>query len=110
MPSTTDRIKDINRYLGSVNLLPIEIAKSSFETEDTISFDPSKLNTFCPEKKVMTEADVKILEKTTDLSNSNLIRNANGLLSKKRTSEDNSIEWIGKRKKKIPDNKYKMSY
>ena len=56
----------------------------------------------------MTEAVVKMLRKITDLSNSNLIRNANGLLSKKLPDAD--VEWVGKLKKRLPDNKYKMSY
>ena len=51
LPPTTDRVEDINIYMGSVNLLPIEIVESSFETEENVSFDPSKLDTSCPEKK-----------------------------------------------------------
>ena len=56
----------------------------------------------------MIEAVVKLLRKITDLSNSNLIRNANGLLSMK--SPDVNVEWVGKMKKRLPDNKCKMSY
>ena len=63
LPSTTDHSENINRYLRSVNLLPIDIAESSFETEDAISFDPAKLNTLCPEKKAMTKAVVKMLKR-----------------------------------------------
>ena len=63
LPSTTDRSENINRYLRSVNLLPTDIAKSSFETEDAISFDPAQLNTLYPEKNVMTETVVKMLKK-----------------------------------------------
>ena len=54
----------------------------------------------------MSEAIVKMLKKITDLSNSNLIRNANGLLSKKLSDID--VEWVGKLKKRLLDNKYKM--
>ena len=43
-PSTTDHIEDINRYMEFVNLSPIDIAESSFETEDGVSFDLSKLD------------------------------------------------------------------
>ena len=90
--------------MGSVNLSPIDISESSFETENNASFDPSKLDIYCPEKQVMTEAVVKMLRNITDLSNSNLIRNANGLLSKKLPDVD--VEWVGKLKKRLPDNKY----
>ena len=62
LPPTTDRVEDINRYMGSVNSLPIEIVESSFETEENVSFDPSKLDNFCPEKKI-TVAIVKMLKK-----------------------------------------------
>ena len=64
---------------------------------------------FCSVKKVMTKAVVEMLEKKADLSNSNPIRSANGLLSKKRTS-DNSIGWIGRTKNRLLDNKFKISY
>ena len=57
----------------------------------------------------MTKAVVEMLEKKADLSNSNPIRSANGLLSKKITS-DNSIGWIGRTKNRLLDNKFKISY
>ena len=94
--------------MGSVNLSPIDINENSFETENNISFDPSKLDIYCPEKQVMSEAVVKMLKKITDLSNSNLLRNANSLLSK--ILPDVNVEWVGKMKKRLPDNKYKISY
>ena len=64
---------------------------------------------FCSVKKVMTKAVVEMLEKKADLSNSNPIRSANGLLSKKITS-DNSIGWTGRTKNRLLDNKFKISY
>ena len=65
---------------------------------------------FCSVEKVMTKAVVEMLEKKADLSNSNPIRSANGLLSKKRTSDNNSIGWIGRTKNRLSDNKFKISY
>ena len=109
LPSTTDRVEDINRYMGPVILSPIDIVESSFETEEGVSFDPSKLDTSCSEKKTITVAVIKMLKKIIDLSNSNLVSNANGLLSKKRSSDEDSIEWIGKTKKKNP-REFKISY
>ena len=96
--------------MGPAILSPIDIVESSFETEEGVSFDPSKLDTSCPEKKTITLAVIKMLKKVIDLSNSNLVSNANGLLSKKRSSDEDSIEWIGKAKKRIPENKCKISY
>ena len=41
-----------------------------------VPFDPSKPDIDCPEKDVMTQAVVRMLKKITNLSNSNLIKNA----------------------------------
>ena len=56
----------------------------------------------------MTQAVVRMLQKITDLSNSNLTKNADDLLSRKSTNVD--VEWVGQTKQKLPPNKYKMSY
>ena len=56
----------------------------------------------------MTGAVVKMLKKIADMSNANLLKNTDGLLSKK--SADVSVEWIGKNKSRLPQNRYKMSY
>ena len=106
--STTDRSEEINRYLGSVNLSPIHIPENSFETKENVSFDQSKLDFICQEKEIMTGAVVKMLKKIADMSNANLLKNTDGLLSKK--SADVSVEWIGKNKSRLPQNRYKMSY
>ena len=44
----------------------------------------------------------------TESSNANLVKNADGLLSKR--SADTDVEWIGPEKKRLPENRYKMSY
>ena len=56
----------------------------------------------------MTQAVVRMLQKITDLSNSNLTKNVDDLLSRKSTNVD--VEWVGQTKQKLPPNKYKMSY
>ena len=56
----------------------------------------------------MTVAVVKMFKKIIDMSNVNLIKNADDLLSKKNV--DVNVEWAGKSKKRLPQNKYKMSY
>ena len=57
----------------------------------------------------MSKAVVKMLEKTSDLSNASVIKNADGLLSKKKMN-NSEVEWVGKTKQRLPQNKYKMSY
>ena len=54
-----------------------------FETENDIYSDPSKFDVHCQEKEIMPKVVVKMLKKISDLSKANLIKNADGLLSKK---------------------------
>ena len=108
LPSTTDRSEKINRHLGSVNISPIDVPENTFETENNVALDPSKLDMNCPEKEVMTQAVVRILQKITDFPNSNLIQNADGLVSRKSTNVD--VEWFEQLKQRLSPNKYKTSY
>ena len=73
-----------------------------------LKFDPSKLNHDNSDKAKITEAVIKMLKKMTELSNANLVKNADRLLSKRAADNDN--EWIGPEKKRFPENRYKMSY
>ena len=70
--------------MGSINLLPIDVT----DVEDNIQFDPSKLDYECPEKEKITRAAVKMLKKIIDISNANLVKNADGLLSKLNFNEE----------------------
>ena len=55
LPSTTDRIVNINRYMNSVNLIPIDIHQHEFEVDDG-DFDPSKLGFDNPDRKKIRKA------------------------------------------------------
>ena len=94
--------------MGSVNLLPIDIAEDNFEIEGNVSFDSPKLDYENPDKEKISEAVVKMLKRIIELSNANLKKNADGLLAK--MPVDENIEWVGKDRKQLPDNHYKMSY
>ena len=61
LPSTTDRVEEINKHMGSINLTPIDIPENTFEVEDNVQFDPSKLDYECKEKEKITKAGVKML-------------------------------------------------
>lgn len=81
-----DRSEPINLHLHSVNLTPTNIPekkKKTFQVKDKVAFDLCKLDVLCAEKRLMTEAVLKMLTKTADISNSSLVKNADGLLSKK---------------------------
>ena len=66
--------------MGSVNFTPIVIPENTFEVEDNVQFSPSKLDYEGKEKEKNTKAMVKMLKKIIDISNSNLTKNADGLL------------------------------
>ena len=38
----------MNRHMNSVNLSPIDLIESTFETENNVAFDPSKHGIYCP--------------------------------------------------------------
>ena len=46
LPSITDRIGKINRNMGSVNFVPIDILEDTFEVENGVEFDPYKLQSW----------------------------------------------------------------
>ena len=76
------------------------MTKSAFETENNVSFDPSKLDIYSLEKEVKSKAVVKMLKKITE--------NADDVLSQK--SVDFEVDWIGASIQRLPQNKHKMSY
>lgn len=51
--SITDQVEEINRYMGSINLLSIDIPEETFEV-DGVAFDPSKLDYKNPGNEKMT--------------------------------------------------------
>ena len=105
--STTDRVEDINKYMGSVNLVPLEIKDHNFEIEGG-KFDPLKVDFDNPEKHKMREAILRVLRKAVDLSNSNLVKNANGLLATRPINKN--IEWVDESGQRVPENLYALSY
>ena len=56
----------------------------------------------------MRVAVLKMLKKVIELSNANLVKNADRLLAKK--SIEQNVEWVGADQKRLPDNRYKMFY
>ena len=62
LPSTTDRIEEINRYVNSVNLIPTDIDPSAFGK----NFDPLELNFENEDKRKMKDSVLKVLRKVVD--------------------------------------------
>ena len=86
--SITERIEKINKHTGSVNLVPIDISEDTFEVEDGVEFDLYKLDYENSEKGAIKDSILKVLKKMMDLSNSNLLKIADGLLATKPMHQD----------------------
>ena len=63
-----DRIEIINKYINSVNLMPVDIDPIEFGED----FDPSTLDFGNADREKNRESVLKVLRKIVDLSNSNL--------------------------------------
>ena len=61
IPSITNRIEDVNRHMGSVNLTSIDITEDNFKVEGGIPSDPSNLDYENPDKEKMRQAVLKVL-------------------------------------------------
>ena len=78
------------------------------DTWSETKFDPSKLDLFGLEKNTMPDAIVKCLKHINDISNSNTVLNADGVLSRREV--DVPVDWIGQIKERVPPQKFKVSY
>ena len=73
-----------------------------------INFNPAEFDLFGMNKTVMSYAVIKCLKYMNDISNSNLTRNADGVLSCREI--DTPVDWIGENSQRIPPLKFKTSY
>ena len=81
LPAIADRLEEINQYLNNISISPIDISQKQLDTWSGAKFDPSKLDLFGLEKNTMSDAVVKCLKHINDISNGNIVRNADGVLS-----------------------------
>ena len=59
-------------------------------------------------KEQTSKSVLNVLKMITEISNTNLVKNADELLNNKPI--DTEVEWIGKNKSQIPQNKFKVTY
>ena len=71
-------------------------------------FNPSKLHLVGSDKALMSVAVIKCLRHINDISNSNVVRNADDLLSRREVEVP--VDWIGKSKKRVTPNQFKVAY
>ena len=108
-PSVTDRSEEINQYLKNESMTPIDIElKKLNESADNGQFDPSHLDFSSVKKEVSIAAVVKCLKHICQVSNSNMVSNADGLFSSR--AVETPVDWIGESKVRVPPQKYKISY
>ena len=94
LSSLTDRSEEIIQYLENVNITPIDIKQNQLNVwAQNGVFNPAKLDLYGESKTVMAEAVLSCLMHMCNISNSNLVRNADGLLCRRK--EDVSVGWIG---------------
>ena len=91
--------------MNSVKLWPADIHPSEFGE----NFDPSTLVYENEDEKRIRESVLKVLRKVVLLSNENLIRNADCLISNKKPHNDPDILWVVKKRKRVPE-KLSLSY
>ena len=108
LPSITDRNEEINQYLNNVSISPIDVSQEQLNNWAVVEFNPSKLNLFGSDKALMSAAVVKCLRHINNISNSNVVRNADGLLSRREVEVP--VDLIGKSKKRITPNQSKIAY
>ena len=105
LPLITDRSEEINQYLNNLTISPVDIKKVELDKWAGQQFDPLRLDLYGDQKKVMTECIVEALKHICRISNSNIVQNADGLLS--RRQEEIPVDWIGEIKTRIPSQKFK---
>ena len=108
LPSITNRSEDINQYLKNVSISPIDITQKKFDEWAGCEFNPAKLNLFGPDKSIMSGAAIQCLRHINDISNSNLVRNANACLSQKEVEV--LADWIGDQNKGVTTSHFKVAY
>ena len=81
--SITDRLEEINKYLNNVSVTPIDISQNQLNTWAETDFNPAELNLLGMNKAIMSNAVIKCLKYMNDISNSNLTRNADIVLSRR---------------------------
>ena len=107
-PSVTDRCEDITKYLKNVSISPNDITQEQFNDWPGCEFNTAKLDLFGADKTIMSSAVIQCLRHISDISNSNLVRNADAFLSQKEVEVP--IDWTGHSKKHVTPSQFKVAY
>ena len=108
LPYITNRSEEINQYLENVSISHFDINQQRLDIwAGNTPVRPEKLDFAELKSEKMKAAVVKALERITGVSKSNLVRNADGLLCRKKSTAE--VKWVADVKRGISE-KYKISY
>ena len=108
LPYITDRSEEINQYSENVSISHFDINQQQLDIwAGNTPLRPEKLDFAELKSEKMKAAVVKALERITGVSNSNLVKNADRLLCRKKSTAE--VKWVADVKRGIPE-KYKISY
>ena len=96
MPSTTGRKEKIHKFFGKFNLHPIDCSYDDFGNYSTKNqlFLPHHLDSRnTTEREATREIVGNFLKHVAEMSNSNLIRNANCLMANNEAKIDTEVEF-----------------
>ena len=98
-PSTTDRKEKINKFFGNVNLHSLDCPYDGFVNYSTKNHSllPHHLDSRnTTEREAAREILRNFLKHVAEMSNSNVIRNANSLMAKNEAKIDTEVEfsWV----------------
>ena len=97
-PSTTDQKEEIDQHISNVNLHDLDCPYDDFQklSHSDTPFVLSDVEVSGEKRKAARDIVVNFLNKAVGISNANLIRNANYLLSAMEVEPN--VEWVGKGK------------
>ena len=108
LPSITNTSEEINKYLNNFSISPTEVSQEQLNNWAGVEFNSSKLDLFGSDKALMSAAVGKCLRHVNNIFNSNVVRNADGLLPRKEVEVP--VDWIVKLKKRVAPNQFKVGY
>ena len=94
--------------MNNISISPIDVSQGQPNNSAGVEFNPSKLDLFGSDKALMSATVVKCLRHINDISNSNVVRNADGLLCRKEVEVP--VDWIGESEKPVTLNQFKVAY
>ena len=88
------RLEDVNKYLNNVSIKPLDITQADFKqwTESGLDLEPQYLELSGEKKKITRECVVSVLKHMVQISNSNLVRNADDSLA--RIDKYLDVKWV----------------